>query len=111
MDEEQVTHIDLRSMRSIANLSLFSQRRACHIVLVVTRLILLAHNSDVVVSAMGHSGTHQVYRAGIDADVLLIGMLLMDRSCHKRTVRASMKRPSSVKIATSPIPAGTRTSS
>ena len=53
----------------------------------ITRLVLLAHHSDVVVSAV-HCRTHQVYRAGIHTDILFVSVLLMDRSCDKRTVRS-----------------------
>ena len=53
----------------------------------ITRLVLLAHHSDVVVSAV-HSRTHQVYRACVNTDVLLVGMLLVDRSCHESAVRS-----------------------
>ena len=87
MDEEQVALIDLRKHAVDCKLIVVLAEGACHIVLVVTRLILFSHNRDMVVSAI-HSGTHQVYRARIDADVLLIGMLLMDRSCHESTVRS-----------------------
>ena len=41
----------------------------------------------MVISAV-HSRAHQVYCACINADVLLIGMLLMDRSCHESAVRS-----------------------
>ena len=34
-----------------------------------------------------HRGAHQVSRAGIDPDIFLIYMLLVDRACHKAAVR------------------------
>ena len=34
-----------------------------------------------------HSRTHQVYRTGIDADVLLVDMLLVDCLCNQMSIR------------------------
>ena len=87
MDEEQVALIDLRKHAVDCKLIVVLAEGACHIVLVITRLVLLAHHRDVVVSAI-HCRTHQVYRAGIHTDVLFVSVLLMDRSCDKRTVRS-----------------------
>ena len=65
---------------------------------------------DMVVSAV-HCRTHQVYRAGIHTDILFVSVLLMDRSCDKRTVRSQHETSKLSEERTSPIPAGTRTSS
>ena len=86
VDEEQVALIDLRKHTVDRKLIVVLAEGTCDIVLMVAGLVLFSHNRDMVISAV-HSRAHQVYRAGVDADVLLIGMLLMDRSCHESTVR------------------------
>ena len=87
MDEEQVALIDLRKHAVDCKLIVVFAEGTCHIVLVVAGLVLFSHNRDMMVSAV-HSRTHQVYRACVNTDVLLVGMLLVDRSCHESAVRS-----------------------
>ena len=49
--------------------------------------VLLAHHGDMVVSAV-HGRAHQVHRAGVHADILLVGVLFMDRLRHQAAVGA-----------------------
>ena len=87
MDEEQVALIDLRKHAVDCKLIVVFAEGTCHIVLVVAGLVLFSHNRDMMVSAV-HSRTHQVYRACVHTDILFVSVLLMDRSCDKRTVRS-----------------------
>ena len=87
VDKEQVALIDLRKHAVDCKLIVVLAEGTCHIVLVVAGLVLFSHNRDMVVSAI-HSRTHQVYRAGVNTDVLLVSVLLMDRSCHESAVRS-----------------------
>ena len=110
VDVDQVADVDSGQHPVNGELVVVLAQAADHIVLVVAGGVLLAQHGDVVVSAV-HGGAHQVGSTGIQTDVLLVDVLFVDGGCHQRAVGPVVKRPISVKMATSPIPAGTRISS
>ena len=67
-----------------------STERAGHIIGVIAGRVLLSHDSDMVISAV-HGRAHQVYCAGVYADILFIGMLFMNGLCHQTAVGAHHK--------------------
>ena len=103
-----------RSCGSIAvngKLVVIFAQTAGHVVGMIAQRVFLAEHGDMVVCAV-HRRTHEVRRAGVQTGILLIGMLLVDGTGQpERRKGQVIKRPISVKMATSPMPAGTRTSS
>ena len=87
MDIEIIPHLHLWQHTINGKLVVVLAKRTCHIILVVTWCIFLAQNCDVVICAI-HCRTHQIDRTGIHADVLLIGMLLMNCLCYQRSIRS-----------------------
>ena len=65
-------------------------KRAGHIIFVVARCVFFTHNGNVMIRAV-HRRTHQVDRAGVHADIFLVGMFFVYGSCDKRTVRTHHK--------------------
>ena len=65
-------------------------KRAGHVIFVVTRRVFFAHNGNMMIGAV-HRRTHQIDRAGVHADIFLVGMFFVNGSCDKRTVRPHHK--------------------
>jgi len=86
MDKQQVPHLDLgkRAVRSEAVRVL--AEHADDVVATACRRILLAHDRDMVVGAVEH-GAHEVGRACVNAQVVVVGLLAVDDTGHKRTER------------------------
>ena len=87
MDHEQVTHVDLRQLSVDRKFIIVLAQRTRHIINVITRRILLAHYSNMVICAV-HRRAHQVDRTCIDTDILLMRMLFIDRSRHETAIRS-----------------------
>lgn len=86
MDYKIIAHVDLRKLAVDRELIVVLTQGTGHIIGVVARCIFLAKDRDVMVSTI-HSRTHQVYRTGIHADVLLVDMFLVDCLCNKVSIR------------------------
>ena len=87
VDDQQVSPMSiLGSIRSMANLSLFSHRPPATSYLWSQGASLLAHDGDVVIGAV-HGRAHQVGGAGVHADVLLISVLFVDGLGDQRSRR------------------------
>lgn len=116
VDHKQVAHVDMRQLAIDGELVVVLAQIARDVVgvrdgrcglVVATQL---AHHRNVVVSAI-HGRTNQIDGTGVHADIVLVDLLLVDGLGDQASVGAIIKRPISVQIATSPMPAGTRISS
>ena len=87
VDVEHVPDVDLGQHPVDGKLVVVLAQAAHHVVHVVAGGVLLAQHGDVVVSAV-HSRAHQVGRAGVQTDVLLVDVLFVDGSCHQCAVGA-----------------------
>ena len=87
VDIEQVAAIDLRQAAVNGELVVVLAQAANDVIDVIRRSILLAQHGDVVVRAV-HRRAHQVAGAGVHADVLLVGVLLVNRRGDERAVWA-----------------------
>ena len=86
VQDDEVAHIDFREHPVNREFVVVLAQAARHVVLVVAGGVLLAHNGDVMVRAV-HGGAHQVGGAGVEADVLLVDVLLVDGRRHEAAVR------------------------
>ena len=75
------------SFRSMANLSFVLTERTCHVIGVVAGSVLLAHDRDMMVGSV-HGGPHQVRGAGVDPDIFLVDVFLMNGRRHQAAIGA-----------------------
>ena len=90
MNHQQITLINLRKLPVNGKFIVIFTQGACHIISVVAGLVFFSHDRNVMVCPI-HSRTHQIHRAGIHANILLIGMLFMDCLCHQTAIRSQHK--------------------
>ena len=83
VDEEDVAHVDARQGAVDRELVAVLAQTPHHVVHMVGGLALLAEHRDVVVGAVDRR-PHEVGRAGVDADVLLVDVLLVDGGRQQR---------------------------
>ena len=77
VDDQQIADVDLGQHPVHGELVVVLAQGAGDVVLVVAGLVLLAHDGDVVIGPV-HGRAHQIGRAGIHADVVLVGLLLVE---------------------------------
>ena len=87
VDVQVVSHLNLREPAVDREFVIILAQGSGHIVNLVSGRILLAEHGDMVVSAV-HGRAHQVRRAGVHADVLLVDVLLVDRLRDQAAVRS-----------------------
>lgn len=87
---EDIAPVDLRKHPVDGEFIVVLAERAGNIVFVIARSRFLAHHGDVMIGAV-HRRTHQVRRAGIDADVILVCVFFMNRGRDQCAVRAEHK--------------------
>ena len=87
VDVDQVADVDLGKHPVDGELIVILAQAADHVILVVAGSILLAQHGDVMVGAV-HGRAHQVGCTGVQTDVLLIDVLLVDGRCHQCAVGA-----------------------
>ncbi len=92
VDHQIIPFLDLREHPVNGKFVIILAKRSRHVIHVVAGRILLAKHRDMMVCAV-HGGTHQIHRAGIHTDILLVGVFLVNRLCHECTVRACHKAP------------------
>ena len=85
VDGEIVSHLDLGKHPVDGELVVVFTQRAGYVVLVIAGLIFFSQHGDMMVCAV-HGGTHQVYSAGVAAQVFLMGMLFMNHLCDQMSV-------------------------
>ena len=85
VDEEQVSPVDLGELPVHGKLVIVFAEGADDVIGVVADGVLLAQDGDVVVGAV-HGGPHEVGRAGVDTDVLLVNVLGVDGPGDKGAV-------------------------
>ena len=98
VNDNEISDIDSRQPAVNGKLIVILTKTADNIVKVVFRGVLLAHNGDVVISAV-HSRTHKVAGAGIKTDIVLVDMLLVNCrgykaaiGCEHEATKLSIKR-------------------
>ena len=77
VDDHAVADVNLWQLAVDGELIVVLAERARDVVRVVAGLVLLAGDRDVVVGAV-HGRAHEVGHAGVEADVVLVGFLLVD---------------------------------
>ena len=82
VDDEDVTDVDFRQFAVNGKFVVVLAEGAGHIVDVVAEVLFLAEDGDVMVCPV-HGGTHEVCHAGIEADVVLVGLLLVEHGSDK----------------------------
>ena len=87
VDDNAVADVDLRQLAVDGKLIVVLAERARDVVDVVARFVLLARDRDVMVSAV-HGRAHEVGHAGVEADVVLVGLLLVDSRRDEPASRA-----------------------
>ena len=87
-----IPNLNLRQFPVNGKFIIVFTQRPCHIIGVVTGRILLTQHCDMMVRAV-HGRAHQVHCAGIHADVLLMGVLLMNHLRHQMPVRSHHEAP------------------
>ena len=85
VDHQQVAGTDLRQHPVNGKLVVVFAEGAGDVVFVVAGLVFLAHDGDVVIGAV-HGRPHQVGGAGVYADILLVGVFFVNRSCDQAAV-------------------------
>ena len=77
MDDDEVADVDFRQHAVDGEFVIVLAERARDVVFVVAGRRFLAGDRDVVVGAV-HRGAHEVRHAGVEADVVLVGLFLVD---------------------------------
>ena len=77
VDDQQIADVDLGQHSVHGELVVVLAQGAGDVVLVVAGLVLLAHDGNVVIGTI-HGRAHQVGRAGVHADIIFIGLLLVE---------------------------------
>ena len=77
VDDQDVAVVDFRQAAVDGEFIAVFAERTGDVIDVVFRCIFLAHDRDVMVRAV-HARTHEVGHAGIDADVFLPDVFVMD---------------------------------
>ena len=86
VNEEQVTDVDLGQHTVARKLVGVLAEPAHHVVAPGCGLALVTHHGDVVVGAVD-GRAHEVGGAGVDAQVVVVGDLLVDHTGHKAARR------------------------
>ena len=87
VNEQVVPLVDLRKVAVNREFIIILAQRSRHVISVVMRQLLLAKHCDVMVCAV-HGRPHQVCCTGVNADILLVDMLLIDGLRNQCPVRS-----------------------
>ena len=77
MDDDEVADVDFRQHTVDGEFVVVLAERARDVVFVVAGRRFLAGDRDVVVGAV-HRGAHEIRHAGVEADVVFVGLFLVD---------------------------------
>ena len=87
MDDQKVSFFDFGKHAVNCEFIVIFAQGTCDIVFVVTGAVLFSHHSDMMVCAV-HGRAHEIYCTGVHANILFVGMFLMDRFGDKAAVRS-----------------------
>ena len=87
MNDKIVANLNLWQHSVHCKFVIIFAERACDIILMVTGRRLLAKHCDVMIGTV-HRRSHQIDSAGINTNILLMGMFLMNGRCYQAAVRS-----------------------
>ena len=101
MDEEVIALVDLREFAVNSEFITVLTEGSGYIISMIARLIFFTEDGNVMISTVDRR-THQVSRAGIYTDILLVSMFSWMALVISPSYGPVIKRPSSVHRDTSP---------
>ena len=86
VNDEDVAVVNFRKGPVDSKFIAVFAERSRYVVDMILRRVFLAHDSDMVIRTV-HAGTHEVSHAGVDANVFLPDMFMVNRRRDEITVR------------------------